>query len=283
MLLPSVVQALDIARRSGGRVQISHLAAVGRRKWGTVLRALELVDAARAEGVDAGVDIYPYRYGNAPLAQLLPAWAQEGGPDAMARRLREDDVRARVRAGWRGRAVGWDEIAVSWVPPGSSAESLIGQAISSDDQALDLLAEHTTQVLIIAGGRSEDDLRAVLAHPATVVASDGLCLDPGGVTGAGSGGRPRSRGAASGRGRRHRGVRPRPDRRHCHDRRAAELPGRDRPGHRRRRDRDRRRHPHRSATGKGHSPDMTLTRPVQMPVQMPVHDRVARYPSSGAT
>jgi N-acyl-D-amino-acid deacylase len=185
-LLPSVAQALDIARQTGGRVQISHLTAVGRRNWGTVLRALELVDVARAEGVDAGVDIYPYLYGNAPLAQLLPAWAQEGGSDAMARRLRDDDVRARIRSGWQGRAVGWDEITVSWVPPGSRAESLVGQAVTSDDQALDLLAEHTTQVLMIAGGRSEDDLRAVLAHPAAVVASDGLCLDPYGVTGAGA-------------------------------------------------------------------------------------------------
>lgn len=185
-LLASVTQALDIARRTGGRVQISHLTAVGRRNWGTVLRALGLVDAARDEGLDAGVDIYPYLYGNAPLAQVLPAWAQEGGSEAMARRLRDEGVRARIRSAWQGRAVGWDEITVSWVPPGSAAESLVGQVISSDELALDLLAEHTTQVLMIAGGRSEDDLRAVLSHPAAVVASDGLCLDPDGVTGAGA-------------------------------------------------------------------------------------------------
>ncbi len=50
---------------------------------------------------------------------------------------------------------------------------------------LDLLAELGNGVLMTAGGRSEDDLRAVLGHPAAVVASDGLALDPGGVTGAG--------------------------------------------------------------------------------------------------
>jgi len=39
--------------------------------------------------------------------------------------------------------------------------------------------------MMTAGGRSEDDLRAVLRHPAAVVASDGQALDPYGVTGTG--------------------------------------------------------------------------------------------------
>ena len=47
-LLPSVAQAVDIARRAGCRTQISHLAAVGRRNWGSVERALAAVDAANA-------------------------------------------------------------------------------------------------------------------------------------------------------------------------------------------------------------------------------------------
>ena len=188
-LLPSVRQALDIAEQAGGRVQISHLTAVGRRNWDDLQRALDLVDAARSREAEVGVDIYPYLFGNAPLAQVLPSWAQEGGADAMAARLRDDDVRARIRDTWRHRAIGWDEITVSWVPEGSSAESLVGQTIAAaggDEVALDLLATLTTSVLMIAGGRSENNLRAVLDHPAAVVASDGLCLDPDGVTGAGS-------------------------------------------------------------------------------------------------
>jgi len=40
--------------------------------------------------------------------------------------------------------------------------------------------------MMTAGGRTEDDLRAVLSHPAAVVASDGLALDPAGATGTGA-------------------------------------------------------------------------------------------------
>ncbi|MFD0575619.1 N-acyl-D-amino-acid deacylase family protein [Dactylosporangium darangshiense] len=186
-LLDSVAQALRVARATGCRTQISHLAAVGRRNWGTVRRALDLVEAANADGLRVGVDIYPYLHGNAPLSQLLPAWAQEGGASAWAPRLRDAGVRERIVAGWADRPTGWEEITVSWTSRGD-ADPVVGRTVADlggAGAALDLLAELGAGVMMTAGGRSEDDLRAVLTHPDAVVASDGLALDPGGVTGAG--------------------------------------------------------------------------------------------------
>ncbi|MGI5238334.1 N-acyl-D-amino-acid deacylase family protein [Dactylosporangium sp. CA-139066] len=186
-LLDSVAQALRVARAAGCRTQISHLAAVGRRNWGAVRRALDLVEAATAEGLGVGVDIYPYLHGNAPLSQLLPAWAQEGGAAAWAPRLRDAGVRERIRAEWTDRPTGWDEITVSWTSRGD-ADPVVGRTLADlggAGAALDLLAELGAGVMMTAGGRSEDDLRAVLSHPSAVVASDGLALDPGGVNGAG--------------------------------------------------------------------------------------------------
>lgn len=192
-LLDSVRQAVDVARATGCRTQISHLAAVGRRNWGAVRPALDLVDAANADGLSVGVDIYPYLHGNAPLAQVLPAWAQEGGADEWRGALRDEAVRARIREQWRHRPTGWDEVTISWTaresPDGdvgrTVAELSDERGVPGDDVVLDLLAELGTGVIMTAGGRSEDDLRAVLSHPAAVVASDGLSLDPHGPTGAG--------------------------------------------------------------------------------------------------
>ena len=192
-LLPSVTQAVDVARRTGCRTQISHLAAVGRRNWGAVRRALDLVDDANAAGVTVGVDIYPYLHGSAPLVQLLPPDVQEGGADALRTRLGSASVRSAIRAAWTDRPTTWAEITVSWLPDGAPT-GLVGVTIAAiaadrgqhpDDTALDLLAEYGSSVLMVAGGRSEDDLRAVLEHPAAVVASDGLALDRDGVTGRG--------------------------------------------------------------------------------------------------
>jgi N-acyl-D-aspartate/D-glutamate deacylase len=198
-LVDSVAQAVAVARETGCRTQISHLAAVGRRNWGAVRQALDLVEAANADGCSVGVDIYPYLHGNAPLAQLLPAWAQEGGPGTWVPRLREPAVRARIRDAWRDRPTTWADVSISWT---SRPTDAVGHTVAdlaeeggSDDESdgdrdgdevvLDLLAEFGTGVMMTAGGRSEDDLRAVLGHPSAVVASDGLALDPGGPTGAG--------------------------------------------------------------------------------------------------
>ncbi|MEN3307159.1 MAG: N-acyl-D-amino-acid deacylase [Micromonosporaceae bacterium] len=183
-LVASVAQAVRVARETGCRTQISHLAAVGRRNWGAVGKALDLIDAA---GTDIGVDIYPYLHGNAPLAQLLPAWAQEGGPSAWVPELRDPAIRAEIREAWLDRPTSWAEIDISRGPfAGRSIQDVADErGTDGDEVALDLLAGHGTAVMMTAGGRSEDDLRTVLAHPASVVASDGQALDPHGATGTG--------------------------------------------------------------------------------------------------
>jgi N-acyl-D-amino-acid deacylase len=192
-LIDSVTQALRVARATGCRTEISHLSAVGRRNWGAVRRALELVDEANAAGCDVGVDVYPYLHGNAPLAQLLPAWAQEGSAARWAAELQDPGVRAAVRSTWLNRPTTWDEITISWTSR-SAPDPAVGRSVreladerggTGDDVVLDLLADLGTGVMMTAGGRSEDDLRAVLAHPAAVVASDGQALDPTGTTGSG--------------------------------------------------------------------------------------------------
>lgn len=191
-LLPAVQQCLEVARRTGCRTEISHLTAVGRRNWGSVARALELVDAARDEGMTITVDIYPYLHGNAPLAQLLPAWSQDGSAAAVAARLRTREARDAIRAEWAALDRDWSEIVIGGVPDDYPRQTLVGEDIASiaetegihpDEFALDLLADLGPAIMIFAGGRCERDLLEVLAHPAAVIASDGMALDPSGPTG----------------------------------------------------------------------------------------------------
>jgi N-acyl-D-amino-acid deacylase len=191
-LLDSVRQVLRVAEATGCRTQISHLIAVGRRNWGKVARALELVDESRARGADVGVDVYPYLAGNAPLSQLVPAWAQAGGETAMRARLAEESVRRRVRAEWSDLPTSWSEVTVSRIPadrPGVAGRTVADLAEAAGtggaDVVLDLVGEFGNAVMMVAGGRSEEDLLAALRHPATVIGSDGQALDPDGPTGAG--------------------------------------------------------------------------------------------------
>ena len=192
-LLAAVDEALEIARRSGCRLQISHLAVAGKRNWGAVPRALERIDRARREGVDVAVDIYPYIAGSANLSQLLPEWAQAGGPVALAARLGSATERAAILEDWRESLFfGWDEIEVVSTEPG--LEETLGLTVEEiadlwsmdpNQAALNLIQRSNNRVQMVAYGRSEDDLRAVLTHELTSIGSDGLAMDPDGPSSAG--------------------------------------------------------------------------------------------------
>jgi N-acyl-D-amino-acid deacylase len=193
-LLPAVDEAIAVARETGCRLQVSHLAVAGRRNWGSVRTAVARIDQARAEGLDIAADIYPYLAGSANLSQLLPGWAQEGGSPAIAQRLGDPAVRRRIRDEWvPSLHLGWDEVFVSLVDD-DLAPAVLGRSIIEagaalglppDEAALELMWRTEDRVQMVAFGRSPDDLLAVLEHPATSIGSDGLSLDPDGPTGVG--------------------------------------------------------------------------------------------------
>lgn len=193
-LLESIAEALSVAERSGCRVQISHLTVVGRRNWGRVSAALELVDAASAGGVDVAVDIYPYLAGSTNLTQLLPRWALEGGVPALLGRLGEGATRKRIAADVeRHRLQDWADIFLAGGELPGAAQlvglSLAEIAAQGDLEAvqalLDLASLSRGTATIVAFGRSDDDLHAVLRHPRSMIGSDGLGLDPDGPSGRG--------------------------------------------------------------------------------------------------
>ncbi|HVA87838.1 MAG TPA: D-aminoacylase [Candidatus Saccharimonadales bacterium] len=192
-LLEAVDEAIDVARATGCRLQLSHMAVAGRRNWGKVPQALERIDAARRDGLDVATDIYPYVAGSANLSQLLPDWAQAGGTDTIVARLSSREDRRRIVAEWRESLFfGWDEVEIALVDPGMEAD--LGRTVAAaaetrgtdpSEAALDLIRDTENRVIMVAYGRSEDDLRAVLRHAATSIGSDGLAMDPNGPSGAG--------------------------------------------------------------------------------------------------
>lgn len=68
----AVRELVKLARRTGVRMQISHLAVVGRRAWPSARAVLDVFDAADA---DVGFDVVPYPVGVGPLQMIFPSWA----------------------------------------------------------------------------------------------------------------------------------------------------------------------------------------------------------------
>jgi len=85
-LLDAVRETIEIGERTGATVVASHLKAKGLNYWGSSAAALELIERARARGVDVWADQYPYNTsGSDGSTVLVPAWALGGvrdDPDA---------------------------------------------------------------------------------------------------------------------------------------------------------------------------------------------------------
>jgi len=70
-----------------------------KQNWGKSKDTLALIDEARARGVDATIDQYPYTASATSFqAALLPTWAQEGGREALMKRLDDPATREKIKA-----------------------------------------------------------------------------------------------------------------------------------------------------------------------------------------
>lgn len=182
-LVDAVEEQIDLARRSGCRLQISHLQAVGANNWHLQPQAIELIEKTRAEGTDVEFDCYPYVAGSSVLTQVLPQSALDGGIAALMRRLREPGERQVIREQtlrsipWR-----WCDIRISSVGTARNRPTIgktleeIGQDRGCDpvDAMLDLLLEEDGDVNMLCFNQSVENLRASLTHPLATIISDGF-------------------------------------------------------------------------------------------------------------
>ncbi|GLW73427.1 N-acyl-D-amino-acid deacylase [Kitasatospora phosalacinea] len=186
-LLPALTEALDTARATGVRLQVSHLKAMGPANHGKVHEALALIDAARAAGVDVATDVYPYAASSTRLSSRLPGWALDGGTPELLARLADPVQRERIGrelAVKEGRTFLPEGTVLAAMAPGpydrytgaTLREVALAEGVGGAEAALRVLAGHG-EVLIVNHAMAEADVAAVLAGPHTAVASDGWELD----------------------------------------------------------------------------------------------------------
>lgn len=180
-LIEAVDEQLQLARRTGCRLQISHFQAVGPRNWDKQAVALENIEKAAAEGLDVGFDCYPYVAGSTVLTQLLPQWALAGGIDGLLSRLADSTERKRIAAETDSNLEqGWTNILIAAVETPAN-RGLIGQTIAAIaesrgcepvDVVFDLIREEQGRVNMLEMNQSEANLRQTISHAFSCIISD---------------------------------------------------------------------------------------------------------------
>ena len=161
-LLDAVKEAIRVGDEAGVPVQISHHKASGRRNWGRVRESLALIDEARARGIDVTADQYPYTAGSTSLAAVIQNGAFRGDSPGGLGQLEGGDVlvsSAPKHPEWEGRTVG--TLATEW---GMDAEAAAKRIVDGEGDAC----------FVVVFTMDENDVKLVLAHPTTMIGSDGV-------------------------------------------------------------------------------------------------------------
>jgi N-acyl-D-amino-acid deacylase len=199
-IVGALKEAIEIAERSGVCLQVSHNCP----KYGAHGKFEEMskiYDDARARGVDLTIDNDAHTDFNPQLSQVLPQWVQAGGDQAAAERLRDPDLRKRIKQetlddklpgpGYAGlvKHGRWDRIFLFHAVRNNS---LIGKSFeeiaalrgqSPIDAYLDLLVEEDGNASALFNYIDEEDIRALLRHPLMMICSDGNAVAPYGTLG----------------------------------------------------------------------------------------------------
>jgi N-acyl-D-amino-acid deacylase len=188
-VVDSVRETIAIGEQGGLPTQVTHHKVIGKMFWGRSVETLKLVDEARARGVDATIDSYPYTASSTSItAALLPAWAQEGGRSELLKRLDNRETRERIKAesaglirNERGGGDPRNVVAASCQFDPSLAGKNLAEITTKRGLPVTIEnAAETAMWIVMEGGCQgifhaigEDDLQRILVHPATMIGSDG--------------------------------------------------------------------------------------------------------------
>lgn len=178
----SLGEVFRIGQVGGVAVHVSHFNS-------QAALVLPILDDARRRGIEVTYDLYCYLAGSSILGMYaLPGWVQEGGIDATLARLRDPATWPRLREHFATPRVPMDSVRISYVADpqwkqyeGKTLREAVGPGGETDPT---LLGEFVVKVLLaaeMAAGcvvphkeRGEDDVRALMRHPAMMGGSDGI-------------------------------------------------------------------------------------------------------------
>ena len=212
-LLDAVRETIRIGEEAGVRVNITHFKATGRRNWGLLEDAIELVEEARARGVRITADQYPFDQ-SAPIGfitQLIDVprdWepfaslrsrmrdrdaspeerrhARDQWDEALQSALSDETMRAGLRAStFEPRDVpgpvarwGWHDFRIKVAVRNADLvdANLEELAEAQGRDAFDIVAElvqSEPDILFASGSMSPRDVRAAMQQPWVMISSDG--------------------------------------------------------------------------------------------------------------
>jgi N-acyl-D-amino-acid deacylase len=162
-------------------------------------RVIAMVNDARRRGLKITADMYTYPAGSTGLDASMPPWAEDGGYEALFKRLRDPEQRKKIAEAVRTPTKDWENLYLAAGSPdrivlvefkSDKLKPLTGKTLAEVAQMrskdpvetiMDLVLEDQSRVGTVYFMMSEDNIRKQIRLPWVSFGSDAGSMAPEGV------------------------------------------------------------------------------------------------------
>jgi len=186
-----VAETIDIGKRTGAHVNISHHKAVGRSNWGKVKDTCTTIDKANGKGINVSHDVYPYTASSTTLSATLPPSCLREGIEKLLENLRDENYVEELKKQifnpkeqWDNdlKESGYESLLIIRAPKTPEA---VGKTIAqyAEQIGMDqfktyihLLLENELDVSDICFSMAEEDVQYLIKHDKCMFGTDSLYI-----------------------------------------------------------------------------------------------------------
>ncbi|MGZ5020667.1 MAG: N-acyl-D-amino-acid deacylase family protein, partial [Chthoniobacterales bacterium] len=198
-LLEALDELLRIARDANIPAEVYHIKAAGQKNWGKLDQLLARIESAHKNGLKITADMYTYTAAGTGLDACLPPWTEDGGYEALFKRLRDPATREKIAAEVKADSDEWENLYLAAGSPekillvGFKSEKLkplTGKSLAEVakmrgkdpiETIMDLLSEDESRIDCVYFLMSEDNVKKEIAKPWISFGSDEASQAPEGA------------------------------------------------------------------------------------------------------
>ena len=189
-VVDSVKETINVGRKAGVLVDISHHKMLGKQNWGRQKETLKLIREANAQGNPVICDQYPFTRNMTSLNACIPPWHFSNGFSSLTEKLHDPAFRAQLKAEMEDPATpydnyylnagGWDGVYVYSASKTPEAE---GRYITEYADLLgkdpwtaffDLCVANNCSTGGVYSSMCDEDVCEIIQSPYCIVGSDGI-------------------------------------------------------------------------------------------------------------
>jgi N-acyl-D-amino-acid deacylase len=189
-------ELVRIAREAKIPAEVYHIKAAGQKNWPKVDELLSRIEAAQKEGLKVRANMYTYTAAGTGLDACFPPWTEDGGYEALFKRLRDPATREKIKAEVKIDSDKWENLYLAAGSPekillvgfkSDKLKPLTGKTLAEVakmrgkdpiDTAMDLVAEDESRIGTVYYLMSEENVKKELQKPWISFGSDEASQTP---------------------------------------------------------------------------------------------------------